>query len=225
MALGVEALVVPPFMENTYLVCDDVLGEALLVDPGCEAEPIARWLNEHGLRAVGIVNTHAHIDHVAGVAQARRHFGVPFAIHAREKVLVQALPVQARMFGMEPPEALEVDRWLAEGDEVRVGAHVARVIHTPGHSPGGICLFFAGERRLLTGDTLFVGSVGRTDYPGGDSKKLLMSIRERLFTLGDDVLFYPGHGPSGTLGDERRTNPFVGGAAHARGSPTSHAGA
>jgi hydroxyacylglutathione hydrolase len=205
MGLSVQAQVFEPFGENCYLVVDEESGEALLVDPGGPPPALAE-----GVKVVAVVATHGHIDHVAFAALAKRALGAPFWGHAGDKGYFATLSAQARMFGFPPVEAPTVDRWLEDGEEIRLGERRCRVIHTPGHTQGGLCLFFEKEAVLLTGDTLFAGSVGRTDLPGGDTQALLRSIRERLLVLGDAVEFYPGHGPGGSLGDERRDNPFVG---------------
>jgi glyoxylase-like metal-dependent hydrolase (beta-lactamase superfamily II) len=159
---------------------------------------------------VRIFCTHGHIDHVAAGAEARALTGAPLQLHPADEGWLEALPRQAEMFGFDPVSPPTVDHRHADGESFRVGELEARVIHTPGHSAGSCSLLFPSEKVLFTGDTLFAGSVGRTDLPGGDFAALERSIRERLFPLGDDVRFHPGHGPSGTLGDERRANPFVG---------------
>jgi glyoxylase-like metal-dependent hydrolase (beta-lactamase superfamily II) len=153
---------------------------------------------------------HVHIDHVAGAAEARAATGAPLQIHAGDEGWLAALPKQAEMFGLDAAEPPAIDHRHADGETFTVGALEARVIHTPGHSPGSSCLWFPEPSVLFTGDTLFSGSVGRTDLPGGDVDALFASIREKLFPLGDAVRFHPGHGPAGVLGDERRANPFVG---------------
>jgi glyoxylase-like metal-dependent hydrolase (beta-lactamase superfamily II) len=209
--LVVRTTVVGPFAENTLLVADSDSGDALLVDPGGDLDRVLASAGPGGVRVNGIFLTHGHIDHVAGCAEAQERLGVPCQIHAADRDWLEAIPQQAEMFGFERPGAIpRVDRFHEHGDTVRVGEHVGRVLHTPGHSQGSCCLWFEGARTLLSGDTLFAGSVGRTDLPGGDFGRLATSIVERLFTLGDEIRFYPGHGPGGALGDERRTNPFVG---------------
>lgn len=187
-----------------------VTKKALLIDPGDDADRIQALLDEEGLTPVGIVNTHAHIDHVGAVRTFQDRAQLSFALHRGDEVWLEALAQQAAMFRLPPPGAPRVDRWLEDGERLEVGERSFRVIHTPGHTPGGCCFFFEEERVLITGDTLFVGSVGRTDFPYGSWEDLERSIRERLFSLGDDVVFHPGHGPEGRLGDERRHNPFVG---------------
>jgi glyoxylase-like metal-dependent hydrolase (beta-lactamase superfamily II) len=213
MALIVEKVVNAPFLENSYVVGDEESREAFLVDPGGDAEELARALERHGLRPIAIVNTHAHIDHVAGVAEAQQRFKVPFWLHAEERQWLEALPLQAQMFGLATPPIPAVDRWLSGAEELRLGQLLCRVIATPGHTPGGCCLYFPSERLLFTGDTLFQGSIGRTDLPGGSMEEEIDSIRRKLFPLGDEVVFHSGHGEVSTLGEERRSNPFVGDGA------------
>ena len=209
--LIVRSTVVGPFAENTLLLGDTESGAAILVDPGGELARVAAMLEPGGFRVTRIVLTHGHIDHVAGCAEAKRTFGAPSQMHAADAPWIDVVPQQAEMFGFDGArERPEIDRFHEDGEEFPVGEHTCRVIHTPGHSRGSCCLLFEKARVLVAGDTLFAGSVGRTDLPGGDFGDLERSIRERLFPLGDDLRFYPGHGPSALLGDERRTNPFVG---------------
>jgi hydroxyacylglutathione hydrolase len=208
--LVVRSAVVGPFAENTYLVACDRTGEAILVDPGGEHQRVWGLLEPGGFQVRRIVCTHGHIDHVAGAAEARRQSGAPVQIHADDRVWLSRLAEQAEMFGFEDAGAVEAQQLHADGEVFAVGEHRVQVIHTPGHSQGGCCLFFSGDQLLFSGDTLFAGSVGRTDLPGGDFAQLDRSIREKLFPLGDSVRFYPGHGPEGLLGEERRSNPFVG---------------
>ncbi len=208
--LVVRSVVVGPFAANCYLVACDRTGEALLLDPGGEIPRALALRDPEGFSIVRIYSTHGHIDHVAGAAEARRLTGAPFEIHPDDQGWVEALPKQAEMFGFEPVDAPEVDLRAEDGEAIRVGEHTAKVLHTPGHSAGSTCLWFPDAKEVFTGDTLFSGSVGRTDLPGGDFDALARSIREKLFALGDEVRFHPGHGPGGTIGEERRSNPFVG---------------
>ncbi|MGC4121355.1 MAG: MBL fold metallo-hydrolase [Myxococcales bacterium] len=211
MSLVVEVVgEVGPFMENTYVVGDTASKLAWIVDPGGDLPRVSAALRSKQLSPVAVVLTHGHIDHVAGADEAHRHFGIPVWAHAAERELIEGLEMQAMMFGLPAPQSPPVARNLEHDEELRLGELAARVIHTPGHSPGGICLYFPEAKVLLTGDTLFRLSIGRTDLPGGDARALLASIRERLFALEDEVVFYPGHGPGGTLGAERRMNPYVG---------------
>ena len=209
--LVVRHAVVGPFAENTFLVGDSETGDAVLIDPGGELDRVLGLCEPGGLRIGRIFLTHGHIDHVAGCPEASRRLRVECQIHRADSSWLERVPEQAEMFGFEEASApVRAGHFHEDGDTFQVGEHLARILHTPGHSAGSCCLYFSGARTLFTGDTLFCGSVGRTDLPGGDFEALEVSIRERLFPLGDDVRFFPGHGPGGTLGDERRDNPFVG---------------
>jgi glyoxylase-like metal-dependent hydrolase (beta-lactamase superfamily II) len=208
--LVVRSVVVGPFQENCYLAACERTGEAVLVDPGDEAPRLLALREPGGFRVTRIFATHGHIDHVTAGEEVRRATGAPFSIHADDEAWLAALPKQAEMFGFPPVTVPTVDLRHAGGDTVKVGDHLGQVLHTPGHTRGGTCLWFPEDRVVFTGDTLFSGSVGRTDLPGGDFDALRASIVERLFTLGDDVRFLPGHGPGGRMGDERLSNPFVG---------------
>lgn len=209
--LVVRRAVVGPFAENTWLAACDRTGEAVLIDPGGEVPRVLALAEPGGFQVKRIFLTHAHVDHVAGAAEARRRLGATLQLHAADREWLAMLPRQFEMFGFEEEgEVPEVDRWHEDGETFAVGEITARVIHTPGHSRGSCSLWLEEPRVLFTGDTLFSGSVGRTDLPGGDFEALQRSIAGRLFPLGDDVTFHCGHGPSGQLGDERRTNPFVG---------------
>lgn len=208
--LVVRSAVVGPFAENTLVVADAEAGEAILVDPGGELDRVLALL-EPGWRVTRVFLTHGHIDHVAGAGEAVRRLGVPCQLHEGDVRWLEALPAQAEMFGFEGLEAPPpVAHRHEDGEALVVGRYAGRVLHTPGHSLGSCCLSFEEARTAIVGDTLFAGSVGRTDLPGGDFEALARSIREKLFTLGDDVRFHPGHGPSALLGAERRRNPFVG---------------
>jgi glyoxylase-like metal-dependent hydrolase (beta-lactamase superfamily II) len=208
--LVVRNAVVGPFAANCYLAACTRTGEAVLVDPGGDTDRALGLTAPEGFRVVRIFCTHGHIDHVAGAAEARARTAAPLSIHAADRGWVESLPRQAEMFGFESVVAPEIDRFHEDGETVPVGDHQGRIVHTPGHSPGSCCLVFADGGVVFTGDTLFAGSVGRTDLPGGDYEALERSIKDRLFPLGDDLRFLPGHGPGGMLGDERRSNPFVG---------------
>jgi glyoxylase-like metal-dependent hydrolase (beta-lactamase superfamily II) len=215
--LVVRQAVVGPFAENTWLVADSETREATLIDPGGEAFLVLGLTQPGDFEVLQIVATHGHVDHIFGAEEVRERTGAPFRIHAGDASFVRALPAQAAGLGFGPARSPEVASYLVDGEILRVGGHEGQVIHTPGHSPGSVSLWFPGDRALFTGDTLFRGSVGRTDLPGGDGAALVRSIRERIFPLGDDVRFYPGHGPTGTVGEERLGNPFVGdGAPHGR---------
>ena len=207
--LVVRSVAVGPFTMNAYLVACSETGEALLIDPGAEIDRVLA-LAEPGWKVGRIFLTHGHVDHAAGVAEARAATGAPVTIHEADEPWLAALPRQAEMFGLGAVEAPRPDGRHADGEAVVVGRFTGRVIHSPGHSQGSCCLWFPEADVLVTGDTLFLGSLGRTDLPGGDFEALAASIKGKLVPLGDDVTFHPGHGPAGLLGDARRQNPFVG---------------
>lgn len=200
-----------PFAENTYVVVGRSGRRAMVVDPGLESEPVLDAIRERGLTCDLIVNTHGHLDHVAGNAYFKRETGAPLAIHPADAPLLRNVRAHASMFGLRAEDSPPPDLRLAEGEPLEFDGVVFDVLHTPGHTPGGVCLR-SGDL-MLVGDTLFRGSVGRTDLPGGDWETLVASIRGKLFLLPDDVRCYPGHEGETTIGLERRTNPFVGDAA------------
>jgi glyoxylase-like metal-dependent hydrolase (beta-lactamase superfamily II) len=217
---------------NCSIVADPDAREALVVDPGDEVDRLIELLARHRLKVRAIVSTHAHIDHVGGLAKLHRATGAPVLMHAGDLDLYRGLPLQAEWLGVEPPEMTEVDGFLAEGEALRCGGFQAQVIHTPGHSRGSLALYLPtqpghapisaaiapGDRsplplvdtpRLLAGDTLFAGSIGRTDLWGGSLPEILRSIHQKLLVLPENTLVYPGHGPSTTIGREKGTNPFL----------------
>ncbi|MBI5067240.1 MAG: MBL fold metallo-hydrolase [Deltaproteobacteria bacterium] len=209
--LVVRQAVVGPFAENTWVAACTRTKEALVIDPGGDLPRVQALVEQGGFRVQRIFLTHGHVDHVAGAAAARRAFGARLQIHALDRDWLAELPRQAEMFGFdEAGEVPEVDHWHADGEEFALGQLACHVIHTPGHSRGSCSLWIPAAQALFTGDTLFAGSVGRTDLPGGDFADLRASIVEKLFPLGDAVAFHSGHGPTGQIGVERRSNPFVG---------------
>jgi len=199
------------FVENCYLVVDEQAGECAIVDPGEEAGLILHKLAATSAKPVAIWLTHAHIDHVLGVPRVAAETGVPVWLHAADRPLYDAVPDQAAWFGLEAPALPPPDRTFAHGDTVRVGELAFEVRHTPGHSPGSVSL--VGPGVVLGGDVLFAGSIGRTDLPGGDFDTLIASIERELLSLPDATIVYTGHGPETTVGRERRSNPFLTGAA------------
>jgi glyoxylase-like metal-dependent hydrolase (beta-lactamase superfamily II) len=204
-------LPVTPFQQNcTLLRCPDT-GATAIVDPGGEPERILAALREMGADPAMILLTHGHLDHVGATTDLAARLGLPIVgPHPDDAFWLDALPQQAQMFGFPPHQAFRPDRWLADDEVVELGERRLRVLHCPGHTPGHIVLFDADSRLAQVGDVLFAGGIGRTDFPRGNHADLLRSIRERLFPLGDDVRFIPGHGPMSTFGEERRSNPFVG---------------
>jgi hydroxyacylglutathione hydrolase len=209
--LNYRIVPVTPFEQNCTLLWCDRTGEAAIVDPGGEVELILAAIREEGVTPVKILLTHGHIDHVGGTVELAERLGVPvLGPHRDDAFLLDALPEQARMFGLAPVAPFRPGQWLDQGECVTLGETSLEVIHCPGHTPGHV-VFYQPEAGLAqVGDILFKGSIGRTDLPRGNHGDLLDSIRNRLFPLGDAVRFIPGHGPMSTLGAKRRSNPFVG---------------
>jgi glyoxylase-like metal-dependent hydrolase (beta-lactamase superfamily II) len=206
-------LPVTPYQQNCSLVWDEA-GRAALIDPGGEAEHLLAEVAARGLTLEKILLTHGHLDHVGAAAELRDALGIPIVGPQREEAFwLDILPRQAELFGFPPIEVFTPDQWLEDGDSVDVGAIRFEVLHCPGHTPGHVVFYQPEARLAFVGDVLFKGSIGRTDFPRGDHEALLAAIREKLFPLGDDVRFVPGHGAMSTFGHERRDNPFVGLAA------------
>ena len=196
------------FAENCYIIVDEQARECAIVDPGEEAGLILHKVEETGAHPVAIWLTHAHLDHVLGVARIAADTGAPIWLHPADRPLYDAVPEQAAWFGLVPPVTLPApDKEMASGQDLRVGDLSFAVRHTPGHSPGSVCLI--GPGIALTGDVLFAGSIGRTDLPGGDFETLIASIERELLPLSDDTIVYSGHGPETTIGRERASNPFL----------------
>ncbi|RJO64546.1 MAG: MBL fold metallo-hydrolase [Myxococcales bacterium] len=206
--MKLEVFVVGLFQENTYVLSDETTRRAFVIDPGGENERIYGYLKQNGLTAEAIVNTHGHVDHIAGAKQMQEDLKIPFRIHKGDEEIAQHAKLAGRMFGVDVDDPPRIDGYLNDGDVLQLGETTVRVIHTPGHSPGGVCLV-VNDGDVIVGDTLFASSVGRADLPGGSFDTLLHSIQSKLFPLGDAVRVHPGHGPSTTIGRERRTNPFL----------------
>jgi hydroxyacylglutathione hydrolase len=197
---------------NCSIFGDREGGEAIVLDPGDEVERILAVLARHRLKLKLIAITHGHIDHVGAAAKLKQATGAPVYMHQADLGLYRALPEQAMMIGLPvAPEATSIDAGLNEGDQVQIGEMKGEVLHTPGHTQGSVCLYFpdAEGRRLFAGDTLFQGSIGRTDLPGGDTAQIFRSLKTKLLVLDDDTLVMPGHGPLTTIGREREENPFL----------------
>ena len=204
-------LPVTAFAQNCSLLWCEQSREAAVVDPGGDVDEIVAAADKLDIRVVRILLTHGHIDHAGGTAELAQRLQVPVEGPQREDAFwIDQLPQQGRMFGFPPCPAFTPDRWLEDGDTVGFGQVSLEVLHTPGHTPGHVCFFHRLSKLAVVGDVLFAGSIGRTDFPRGDHGALIRSIRERLWPLGDDVEFIPGHGPMSSFGEERRNNPFVG---------------
>lgn len=203
-----SAMALGPIQANCYILGCEQKREAVVIDPGGEAERILMELAKHELTLRHIINTHGHFDHVGANGRLKKATDAPILIHAQDAPMLTQLSQAAASWGLTAEDSPPADRRLEDGDTVVFGTINLKVIHTPGHSPGGISLFTDGS--VFVGDTLFAGSVGRTDLPGGNPEVLKNSIRQKLFPLGDDVKVYPGHMHTTTIGEERRHNPFVG---------------
>jgi len=205
--MQLSRLVVGPLQVNCYIVHDEKTKEAIVIDPGDDGREILDLIREKGLKVRYIVNTHAHFDHVGANKLLKDATGAELLIHEADSGLLSTTANHARMFGMTAPSSPKADRYVKHGDVLTVGALTLTVLHTPGHSAGGISL--AGDGVVFTGDALFAGSIGRTDLPGGDLMTLITSIKTYLMSLPDDTVVLSGHGPQSTIGDERRENPFL----------------
>jgi glyoxylase-like metal-dependent hydrolase (beta-lactamase superfamily II) len=204
-----EILVVGSLECNCSIFGDEVTREALVVDPGADVERILEMIEHHGLTVKAIVVTHAHIDHIGGAQQLKIATGAPIHMHPDDTELCDMLGVQAAWLGLPAPELAVIDTPLADGGTLALGGATFHVLHTPGHSPGSVSLWLPAERKLMAGDTLFRDSIGRTDLPGGDGRRILRSIREKLLVLPEETVVFPGHGETTTIGRELRYNYFL----------------
>jgi hydroxyacylglutathione hydrolase len=204
-----EILPVGPLQCNCSVIGDETTREAMVIDPGDDIGDILALIQKHNLQVKRIVVTHAHIDHVGGAMKLRTATGAPILLNHNDYTLLKMLDLQAAWIGMESPGKVEIDHSLGESDRVEAGALLANVMHTPGHTEGSICLYFPAQKKLIAGDTLFAGSIGRTDLPGGSFDKIIRSLQEKLLALPDETIVVPGHGPLTTIGTERDSNPFL----------------
>ncbi|ODS30948.1 MAG: hydroxyacylglutathione hydrolase (glyoxalase II) [Candidatus Scalindua rubra] len=203
----IRDVVVGPLEVNCYILgCEDTK-EAAIIDPGDNAEGIIKVIKKEGLNPRFIINTHAHFDHVGGVKTIQDHFKIDFFLHEEDLFLIDSVDEQATAFGLNPIPKPDVNKFVNNGDEISLGNNVINVIHTPGHTPGGVCYYV--DNNVFVGDTMFAGSIGRTDFPGSSYEMLIKSIKEKLFSLGESTVVYPGHGPSTTIENEKRHNPFL----------------
>lgn len=211
--MSLKAAIVPvtPFQQNCTLLFDEETKSGVVVDPGGDLDRITDAIKQIGMKVEGILLTHGHIDHAAGADELREKLGVKITgPHLADKFLLDGLEAQARQYNFPGVRNVTPDRWLSEGDSVTIAGVPFQVLHCPGHSPGSVVFVNVAAGIALVGDVLFQGSIGRTDFPYGDTQALVSSVKTKLFPLGDDIVFICGHGPASTFGDERRTNPFVG---------------
>lgn len=204
-----ETFPVGPLQCNCTLLGDEATHEAIVIDPGDEIGRIHRRLAELGLKLKQILITHAHIDHVGGALKLKKLTGAPILLNENDLPLLKMMAQQAAWLGVPTPETAPPDATLSDGLQVGLESFPAEVLHTPGHTQGSVCLHFAPLRMVFAGDTLFAGSIGRTDLPGGNGRQIIESIETRLFALPDDTRVVPGHGPATTIGEERESNPFL----------------
>ncbi|MBI2683537.1 MAG: MBL fold metallo-hydrolase [Acidobacteriales bacterium] len=204
-----EIISVGPLQCNCSILGDEATQDALVVDPGADIEDILDTVANHGLTVKAIYITHAHIDHIGGAMKLKQRTGAPIHMHKGDTQQLGLLDMQAQWIGMPPAGSVTIDQWVKELDRIRFGEHAATVLYTPGHTEGSTCLFLPEEKKLIAGDTLFAGSIGRTDLPGGDFKKIIESLHGKLMELPDNVIVVPGHGGLTTIGEEREANPFI----------------
>jgi glyoxylase-like metal-dependent hydrolase (beta-lactamase superfamily II) len=215
--MEIEIVPVTPFQQNCSVLWCEKTRRAAVVDPGGDLDEVLAVVQSEELSLEKILLTHAHIDHAGATAELAKRFALPIeGPHPGDKFWIDGIAKQGEMFGFPRVESFTPTRWLAQGDRVNFGEVWLEVLHCPGHTPGHVVFFHASGRFAIVGDVLFAGSIGRTDFPGGDYDTLIHSIRDKLFPLGDDVRFLPGHGPMSTFGEERRSNPFVSDAAVGR---------
>jgi hydroxyacylglutathione hydrolase len=200
---------VGPLQCNCSVIGDEKTHEAMVIDPGDQIEGILEILRQEKLTLKQIVITHAHIDHVGGAMKLKAATGAPILMNQNDHALLKMLDMQAAWIGMRPPGDVQVDEAIGQGRVLKIGELTSNVIHTPGHTEGSICLYFPTEKKLIAGDTLFAGSIGRTDLPGGSMDKIMRSLHTKVLALPDETEVVPGHGPVTTIGEERETNPFL----------------
>jgi hydroxyacylglutathione hydrolase len=204
-----EIFPVGPLQCNCSVIGDESTHEAMVIDPGADIDRILKTVQRHGLKVTQILVTHGHIDHVGGAMKLKQATGAPILLNKNDSPQLQMLDMQAGWIGVAPPGPVSIDASLEDGTTIKAGSLTASVLHTPGHTEGSTCLYFESEKKLIAGDTLFAGSIGRTDLPGGNFEKIIRSLHERLMTLPEDVTVIPGHGPATTIGEEKESNPFL----------------
>jgi glyoxylase-like metal-dependent hydrolase (beta-lactamase superfamily II) len=210
--LEIQKFVVNPLQENSFLVFDET-GECIFIDPGFyygeEEDEVDYFIERKGLKPLKICNTHCHFDHIMGIEYLRNKYRIPFGAHIEDNFWIDGAVDQAQMFGFEMEPVQPANSGLTDGEILTLGNSTIRVIHVPGHSPGHVVFYFEKEKKLIAGDVLFYGSIGRTDLPGGDYNTLISGIRTKLFSLPDETVVYCGHGPETTIGFEKKYNPFL----------------
>ena len=212
--ITVDYLTVGPFSENCYIVSTES-NDAIIIDAGHEVDQIIEFIKRKKMKPLAIFSSHAHIDHVDGVGELKNHFKIPFYLHKEDLVILKSVKQQAASVGLECNLPPFVDKFFKDSETITLGDLKIKVLHTPGHTPGGSC--FLIEDMLFSGDTLFAGSIGRTDFPGGSYDELISSIKKKILPLGDDIKVFPGHGWSTTIGEERKNNPFIVDADRSKG--------
>ncbi len=209
--LKCEIIPVTPFQQNCSLMWDPTTMLGTLVDAGGDIERLLERVRHHGVRLEKLLVTHGHLDHAGGVKDLADRFGLPIeGPHHDDEFWIEGMPAAGRQYGFPPLRSFVPDRWLQDGDTVTVGSMTLDVIHCPGHTPGHVVFYHPQSKAAFVGDVIFQNSIGRTDFPRGNHSHLIRSIRDKLFPLGDDITFVPGHGPLSTFGAERQANPFVG---------------
>lgn len=211
--IKIHSFIFNPFQENTYILTN-ALNEAIIIDPGMYGEKenqfIFSFIEKNQLKPIKILNTHAHIDHILGVDAIKTKYNIPFILHKKEKEVLESGPNSAMLYGLKFNISPQVDEYLNHSNSsISFGTDEIQLIFTPGHSPGSLSFYIPSNKSLIAGDTLFNGSIGRTDLPGGDHATLLQSIKEKLYHLPEDTMVYPGHGPVTQIGYEKTQNPFV----------------
>lgn len=204
-----EVIAVGPLQCNCSIIGDEGTREAMVVDPGDDIDDILQIIAKHNLTVKHVVITHGHIDHIGGAMKLKAATGALIHMNLGDEMQIKMLPMQAAWVGMQSPGKVTIDESMKDLGRITAGSLEADVLHTPGHTQGSSCLYFPKEKRLIAGDTIFAGSIGRTDLPGGDFDAIIASLHGKLMTLPDETVVIPGHGPATTIGDERETNPFI----------------